>query len=136
MFLLPYLESIAMKIAYVELSNVFRLTNKNVVWMMTHDGIAVDVLMIGSPFLLDNFVQEYPNMHTYPLVNYFSKLITFDTTTTINASNDSNDGDYISHLECRHLRREPQIVDQDFITPDDCRWKESSRARVVAVRHH
>ena len=121
LFSLPYLESITMKIAYIELSNIFRLTNKNVVWMMTHDGNVVDnnELMIGLRFLLDNFVQEYPNMHTYPLVNYFSKLITFDTTTTtIDASDDNNDGDYISHLECQHLRREPQIVDQDFITPD------------------
>ena len=120
LFSLPYLESIAMKLAYIELSNVFRLTNKNVLWIMMHDGNAVDnELMMCSPFLLDNFVQEYPNMHTYPLVNYFSKLVTFDTTTTtIDASDDNNDGDYISHLECRHLRREPQIVDQDFITPD------------------
>ena len=119
LFSLPFLEAIAMKIAYVELSNVFKLTNENVMWMMTHrDTMNNNKLMIGSRFLLDDFVQDYPNMHTYTLVNYFSKFvrdITFDATTV---SDDQDERDNVSHLECRHTKLLPQIVNQDFITPD------------------
>ena len=51
--------------------------------------------------MLDEFVQEYPNMHTYSLVNYFLKFvgdITFDA--TVGNDDDDSGGDYISHLEC------------------------------------
>ena len=122
LFSLPFFEVIAMKIAYIELSNVFKLTNKNVVWMMTRGGddtMNNNKLMVGSRFLLDDFVRDYPNMHTYSLVNYFSKFvgdITFDATTV--SDDQDKEGDYVSRLECRHTKLLPQIVNQDFITPD------------------
>ena len=124
LFSLPFLEAIAMKIAYVELSNVFKLTNENVMRMMTHrDTMNNNKLMVGSRFLLDDFVQDYPNMYTYTLVNYFSKFVgdvTFDTMTV--SDDQDEEGDYVSHLECRHTKLLPQIVNQDFnqdfITPD------------------
>ena len=90
-------------------------------WMMTHHGNDMmnnNKLMVGSRFLLDDFVQDYPNMHTYTLVNYFSKFVGDVTFDAMTVSDDQDEGYYISHLECRHTKLLPQIVNQDFITPD------------------
>ena len=68
--------------------------------------------------MLDDFVQCFLVMHTYTMVNQFSRFVSdysLDLTRGSNVA--AAGGDYISHLECRHEKLEPLMGDQDFITP-------------------
>ena len=119
LFSLPFIECIAAKLAYLELSNVFTLTRENTVWIVSHneDTMTTDnKLMVGARFMLDDFVQCFPTMHTYMMVNQFSRFVG-DYSIDSMKSNVTTAGDYISHLECRHEKIEPVVCDQDFITP-------------------
>ena len=108
-----------MKLAYLELSNVFTLTRENTMWIVTHneDTMTTDnKLMVGARFMLDDFVQCFSAMHAYTMVNQFSRFVgeySVDST----KSDVTTAGDYVSHIECRHERIEPLVGDQDFIMP-------------------
>ena len=122
LFSLSFIECIAAKLAYLELSDVFTLTTENTVWIVMHneDTMTTDnKLMVGARFMLDDFVQCFPTMHAYTMVNQFSRFIgdySLDSATHSSAIATAT-GDYVSHIECRHERIEPLIGDQDFIMP-------------------
>ena len=123
LFLLSFIECIAAKLAYLELSNVFTLTRENTVWIVTHNEdtmMTSNKLMVGARFMLDDFVQCFPAMHAYTMVNQFSRFVgdySVDSTKSDDVTTAA--GDYISHIECRHERIKEPLVggDQDFITP-------------------
>ena len=118
MFSLSFIECIAAKLAYLELSNVFTLTRENTVW--THDTVTTDdnELMVGARFMLDDFVQCFPAMHTYTMVNQFSRFVGDYSVDSTKSDTTAAAGDYVSHIECMHERIEPLVGgDQDFITP-------------------
>ena len=122
LFSLSFIECIAAKLAYLELSNVFTLMKENTVWIVTYneDTMTTDnKLIVGARFMLDDFLQCFPAMHAYTMVNQFSKFVgDYSLDSTRSSSNDTvTAGDYISHLECRHEKIEPLIGDQHFITP-------------------
>ena len=80
LFSLSFIECIAAKLAYLELSNVFTLTRENTVWIVTHDEDTMmttddNKLMVGARFMLDDFVQCFPAMHAYTMVNQFSRFV-------------------------------------------------------------
>ena len=119
LFSLSFIECIAAKLAYLELSNVFTLTRENTVWIVTHneDTMTTDnKLMVRARFMLDDFVQCFPAMHAYTMVNQFSRFVG-DYSVDSTKSDVTTAGDYVSHIECRHERIEPLVGDQDFITP-------------------
>ena len=120
LFLLSFIECIAAKLAYLELSNVFTLTKD--VWLVTYNEDTVtndNKLMVRARFMLDDFIQCFLVMHTYTMVNQFSRFVSDYSLDSRHSSNVAAvaGGDYISHLECRHEKLEPRIGDQDFITP-------------------
>ena len=122
LFSLSFIECIAAKLAYLELSNVFTLTRENTVWIVTHNATMTTTdnnkLMVGARFMLDDFVQCFPTMHAYTMVNQFSRFVgdySVDSTKSDDVTTAA--GDYVSHIECRHERIEPLVGDQDFITP-------------------
>ena len=125
MFLLSFIDCIAAKLAYLELSNVFTLTRENTVWIVTHDEDTMmttddNKLMVGARFMLDGFVQCFPAMHAYTMVNQFSRFVgDYSVDSTKSDDVTTAVGDYVSHIECRHERIKPLLVvgDQDFITP-------------------
>ena len=69
--------------------------------------------------MLDDLVQCFPAMHAYMMVNQFLRFIgdySVDSTKSDDVTTAA--GDYVSHIECRHERIEPLVMDdQDFITP-------------------
>ena len=73
-------------------------------------------LMVGARFMLDDFVQCFPAMDAYTMVNQFSRFVG-DYSVDSTKSDVTTAGDYVSHIECRHERIEPLVGDQDFITP-------------------
>ena len=106
LFSLSFIECIAAKLAYLELSNVLTLTKENTMWIVTYNEDTMtndNKLMVGARFMLDDFVQCFPVMHTYTMVNQFSRFV---SDYSLDSTRDSNvaaaRGDYISHLECRH----------------------------------
>ena len=120
LFSLSFIECIAAKLAYLELSNVFTLTRENTVWIVMHNEDTVmttdNKLMVGARFMLDDFVQCFPAIHAYTMVNQFSRFVG-DYSVDSTKSDIMTAGDYVSHIECRHERIEPLVGDQDFITP-------------------
>ena len=109
-----------MKLAYLELSNVFTLMRENTVWIVMHneDTITTDnKLMVGARFMLDDFVQCFPAMHAYMMVNQFSRFVGNYSVDSMATCSSTAAGDYVSHIECRHEQIEPLVADQDFITP-------------------
>ena len=66
--------------------------------------------------MLDDFVQCFPAMHAYTMVNQFSRFVG-DYSVDSTKSDVTTAGDYVSHIECRHERIKPLVGDQDFITP-------------------
>ena len=120
LFSLSFIECIAAKLAYLELSNVFTLKRENTVWIVTHneDTMTTDnKLMVGARFMLDDFVQCFPAMHAYTMVNQFSRFVGDYSVDSTKSDDVTTAGDYVSHIECRHERIEPLVGDQDFITP-------------------
>ena len=121
LFSLSFIESIATKLAYLGLSNTFTLTEENVVWIVTYNENTMttdNMLMVKAQFMLDDFVQCFPAMHAYMMVNQFSRFVgDYSLDSTHSSSNDAAGRDYISHLGCRHERLEPLVGDQDFIMP-------------------
>ena len=124
LFSLSFIECIAAKLAYLELSNVFTLTRENTVWIVTHHNEDTmmtgnnKLMVVGARFMLDDFVQCFPAMHAYTMVNQFSRFVgdySVDSTKSDDVTTAA--GDYVSHIECRHERIEPLVGDQDFITP-------------------
>ena len=121
LFSLSFIECIAAKLAYLELSNVFTLMRENTVWIVTRDTMTTDdnKLMVGARFMLDDFVQCFPAMHAYTMVNQFLRFVgdySVDSTKSDDVTTAA--GDYVSHIECMHERIEPLIMgNQDFITP-------------------
>ena len=120
MFSLSFIECIATKLAYLELSSVFTLTRENTVWIVAHNTTMTDnKLMVGARFMLDDFVQCFPAMHAYTMVNQFSRFVgdySVDSTKSDDVTTAA--GDCVSHIECSHKRIEPPLVgDQDFIMP-------------------
>ena len=91
-------------------------------WIVTYNEDTMtndNKLMVGARFMLNDFVQCFLTMHTYTMVNQFSRFVSdysLDSTCSSNVSAAAG-GDYISHLECRHEKLEPLIGDQDFIMP-------------------
>ena len=69
--------------------------------------------------MLDDFVQCFPAMHAYMMVNQFSRFIGDYSLNSMTCSSAIATAarDYVSHIECRHKRIKPLIGDQDFITP-------------------
>ena len=67
--------------------------------------------------MLDDFVRCFPTMHTYMMVNQFSRFVGDFSVDSTKSDVTTAAGDYISHLECRHEKIEPVVCDQDFITP-------------------
>ena len=117
LFSLSFIECLAAKLAYLELSNVFTLTRENTVW--THDTVMTgdNALTVRARFMLDDFVQCFPAMHAYTMVNQFSRFVG-DYSVDSTKSDATATGNYVSHIECMHERIEPPLVDdQDFITP-------------------
>ena len=114
LFSLSFIECIAAKLAYLELSNVFTLTRENTVWIVTHDEDTMTTnnkLMVGARFMLDDFVQCFPAMHAYTMVNQFSRFVgdySVDSTKSDDVTTAA--GDYVSHIECRHERIEPLVM--------------------------
>ena len=89
-------------------------------WIVSHneDTMTTDnKLMVGARFMLDDFVQCFPTMHTYTMVNQFSRFVGDYSIDSTKSDVTTAAGDYISHLECRHEKIEPGVCDQDFITP-------------------
>ena len=120
LFSLSFIECIATKLAYLELSNMFTLTRENTVWIVSHneDTMTTDnKFMVGARFMLDDFVRCFPTMHTYTMVNQFSRFVGDYSIDSRKSDVMTAAGDYISHLECRHEKIEPGVCDQDFITP-------------------
>ena len=120
LFSLSFIECIAAKLAYLELSNVFTLTRENTMWIVSHneDTMTTDnKLMVGARFMLDDFVQCFPKMHTYMMVNQFSRFVGDYSVDSTKSNMTTAAGNYISHLECRHEKIEPGVCDQDFIMP-------------------
>ena len=118
LFLLSFIKCIAVKLAYLELSNVFTLTRENTMWIVMHNTTMTigNKLMVEARFMLDDFVQCFPAMHAYTMVNQFSRFIG-DYSLVATCATAATAGDYVSHIECRHERIEPLVGDQDFITP-------------------
>ena len=119
LFSLSFIECIAAKLAYLELSNVFTLTRENTVWIVMHDTMMTDnKLMVRARFMLDDFVQCFPAMHAYTMVSQFLRFVgDYSVDSTKSDDITTAGGDYVSHIECRHERIEPLVGDQDFITP-------------------
>ena len=90
-------------------------------WIVTYNEDTMtndNKLMVGARFMLDDFIQCFPVMHTYTMVNQFSRFVSDYSLNSMRGSNvAAAGGDYISHLECRHEKLEPLMGDQDFITP-------------------
>ena len=116
LFSLSFIECIAAKLAYLELSNVFTLTKD--VWIVTYNEDTMmndNKLMVGARFMLDDFVQCFPGMHTYMMVNQFWRFVSdysLDLTHSSNVA--AAGGDYISHLECRHEKLERLTIEGSF----------------------
>ena len=90
-------------------------------WIVTHNAMTMtdnNKLMVGARFMLDDFVQCFPTMHAYTMVNQFSRFVgDYSVDSTKSDIVTTAAGDYVSHIECRHERIEPLVGDQDFITP-------------------
>ena len=107
-------------------------------WIVSHNEDTMmndNKLMVGARFMLDDFVQCFPTMHTYTMVNQFLRFIG-DYSVDSTKSDVTTAGDYISHLECRHEKIEPGVCDQDFITPHRLNVEGSFLCNVCSRRGH
>ena len=146
---LGFVEEIAMKVAYLELSNVFTLLDKNVTWVNGGDDNEGDKrrakLMVSTEFNTDAFCENFKTMD-HSIVNDY-EIYLHPRQFTICEMNDDEDGggDFVSHLNCMHARLEPTVLHQNLIAPQivvnlTCSECESSRAVSVTpremARHH
>ena len=119
-----FVEEIAMKVAYLELSNVFTLLDEKVTWMVDDGGEGGGSvtrrrpkLMVSTQFDADAFCEAFNRMH-HVVVNEY-KVYLQSPQFSIDDGEGSGvvGGDFVSHLNCMHVRLEPAVLHQNYIIP-------------------
>ena len=144
---LGFVEELAMKVAYLELSNVFTLLNENVTWVCGGGEDArikqrAASLMVSTQFDADAFCNAFESMN-HTVVNEYETYLQ-PPQYSIDC-NQVERGDFVSHLNCMHVRLEPSVLHQDYIIPQSlsnlaCRECLSSSTAAITSReikyHH
>ena len=154
-----FVEEIAAKVAYLELSNVFTLLDEKVTWVVDDDGGEGDdsvtmrkrrrpKLMVSTQFDADAFCEAFNNRMHHVVVNEY-KVYLQPPQFSIDDDSGANDGvvrgDFVSHLNCMHVRLEPDVLHQNYIIPHSvvnlvCRECLSSPTAAIVtprgVRYH
>ena len=148
-----FVEEIAMKVAYLELSSVFTLLDEKVTWVVDDDGGGEGVtkrrpkLMVSTQFDADAFCEAFNRGMHHGVVNEY-KVYLQSPQFSIDDSEGSDGvvgGDFVSHLNCMHVRLEPAVLHQNYIIPHSvanlvCRECLSSPTAAITPRgvkyHH
>ena len=155
-----FVEEIAAKVAYLELSNVFTLLDEKVTWVVDDDdggegGGDNSVtttrkrrpkLMVSTQFDADAFCEAFNRMHHVVVNEYKVYLQSPQFSIDDGGANDGVvGGDFVSHLNCMHVRLEPDVLHQNYIIPHSvvnlvCRECLSSPTAAIVtprgVRYH
>ena len=153
-----FVEEIAMKVAYLELSNVFTLLDEKVTWVVDDDddggegGGSVTrkrrpKLMVSTQFDADAFCEAFNRMHHVVVNEYKVYLQSPQFSIDDGGEGGANGvvgGDFVSHLNCMHVRLEPDVLHQNYIIPHSvanlvCRECLSSPTAAITprgVRYH
>ena len=150
-----FVEEIAAKVAYLELSNVFTLLDEKVTWVVDDDdGGGGDnsvtttrkrrpKLMVSTQFDADAFCEAFNNRMHHVVVNEY-KVYLQSPQFSIDDDGGANDGvvrgDFVSHLNCMHVRLEPSVLHQNYIIPHSvvnlvCRECLSSPTAAIVTPH-
>ena len=113
---LGFVEELAMKVAYLELSNVFTLLDENVTWVCGGGGGKGKKLMVSTQFDADAFCKAFESMN-HTMVNEYETYLQLPQYSVACDNYDLERGDLVSHLNCMHVRLEPNVLHQDYIVP-------------------
>ena len=154
-----FVEEIAMKVAYLELSNVFTLLDEKVTWVVDDDNDSGEgggsvtrkrrpKLMVSTQFDADAFCEAFNRMHHVVVNEYKVYLQSPQFSIDDGGEGGANGvvgGDFVSHLNCMHVRLEPDVLHQNYIIPHSvvnlvCRECLSSPTAAITPRgvkyHH